>query len=128
MDKANFLESIDISGLEDLIPTKHKALLEWVKQRLEWSKEGMRDHQDNWKKQYVNYRGTRITTKEAWQSNIVIPVFKEIVRIKVPLYMNILFSNNLESFDILPGEEEDEEGAPLVKSILAYQQRQVARD
>ena len=126
MAKADFLENI--SDIEDLLPTKQRALLKWVLQRLEWSKEGMREHLDKWKQQYVNYRGTRITTKEAWQSNIVIPVFKEIVRIKVPLYMNILFSNNLESFDILPGEEEDEQGAPLVKSILAYQQRQVARD
>ena len=126
MAKADFLENI--SDIEDLLPTKQRALLNWVLQRLEWSKEGMREHLDKWKQQYVNYRGTRITTKEAWQSNIVIPVFKEIVRIKVPLYMNILFSNNLESFDILPGEEEDEQGAPLVKSILAYQQRQVARD
>lgn len=129
-DKANFLlESLkDVSDVEDLIPTKHRELLQFVKQRLEWSKEGMRENHDNWRKQYLNYRGTRITTKEAWQSNIVMPVFKEIVRIKVPLYMNILFSNNLESFDILPGEEEDEQGAPLVKSVLAYQQRQVARD
>ena len=129
MARADFMENLeDITSLEDLVPTKHRSLLEWVKQRLEWAKEGMRENQDNWKKQYTNYRGTRITTKEAWQSNIVMPVFKEIVRIKVPLYMNILFSNNLESFDILPGEEEDEQGAPLVKSILAYQQRQVARD
>ena len=127
--KANFLEEIDdINELGDLDSTKHRALLEWVQQRLDWAKEGMRENHDNWQKQYVNYRGTRIATKEAWQSNIVIPVFKEIVRIKVPLYMNILFSNNLESFDILPGEEEDEQGAPLVKTILAYQQRQVARD
>jgi len=126
VNTAEFLKEVET--VEDLVPTKHRALLEWVKQRLEWAKEGMRENQDNWEKQYVNYRGTRITTKEAWQSNIVIPVFKEIVRIKVPLYMNILFSNNLESFDILPGEEEDEQGAPLVKSILSYQQRQVARD
>ena len=126
VDTAEFMKEVE--DLEDLVPTKHRSLLQWVKQRLDWAKEGMRENHDNWAKQYVNYRGTRISTKEAWQSNIVMPVFKEIVRIKVPLYMNILFSNNLESFDILPGEEEDEQGAPLVKSILAYQQRQVARD
>ena len=126
---ANFLEQItDVADLEDLAPTKHRALLQYIKERLERSKEGMREHHDNWRRQYTNYRGTRITTKEAWQSNIVMPVFKEVVRIKTPLYMNILFSNNLESFDIVPGEETDEEGAPLVKSVLAYQQRQVARD
>jgi len=126
VNTAEFLNEVE--DMEDLVPTKHRALLEWVKQRLEWAKEGMRENHDNWQRQYINYRGTRISTKEAWQSNIVVPVFKEIVRIKVPLYMNILFSNNLESFDILPGEESDEQGAPLVKTILSYQQRQVARD
>ena len=108
--------------------TKHQKLLEFILNRFEYAKKGIKDSQDKWKRFYDNYRGTQIATKDIWQANYVVPIFKEIVRIKVPLYLNILFSNGIKSFDIEPGEIDDEEQAPLVKDVLIYQCRNIGKE
>lgn len=113
---------------EELDITKHQKLLEYILHRFEYAKKGIKDHHEKWKRHYDNYRGTQIATKDIWQANYVVPIFKEIVRIKVPLYLNILFSNGIKSFDIEPGEVDDEEQAPLVKDTLIYQCRNIGKD
>lgn len=113
---------------EELDITKHQKLLEYILGRFEYAKEGIKDNQKKWKRFYDNYRGTQIATKDIWQANYVVPIFKEIVRIKVPLYLNVLFSNGIKSFDITPGEADDEEMAPLVKDVLIFQCRNVGKD
>jgi len=65
--------------------------------------------------------------KEAWQANYVVTSLKEAIRTKTPLYMNILFSAGLKSFDVKPGEETDEDAIPVLKDILMYQLGNVGR-
>ena len=105
---------------EKLKRTKGQALVDFVLRRYEYSKEKMIERQQGWKSYYEDYRGQFLSTKEAWQANYIIPTLKEIVRIKVPLYINILFSAGIESFEIEPGEEGDEVAVPLLKSKLVY--------
>lgn len=113
---------------EELDISKGAKLLEYILKRFEFAKKGIKNDQEKWKRFYDNYRGTQIATKDIWQANYVVPIFKEITRIKVALYLNILFSNGIKSFDITPGEQDDEEQAPLVKDVLIYQCRNVAKD
>ena len=113
---------------EELDVSKHQKLLEYLLNRFEFAKKGIQPHHEKWKRHYDNYRGTQIATKDIWQANYVVPIFKEIVRIKVPLYLNILFSNGIKSFDIEPGEVDDEEQAPLVKDVLIFQCRNIGKD
>lgn len=88
----------------------------------------MADRHAKWMEYYSDYRGTRSTQKEDWQANYVVTSLKEAERTKVPIYMNILFPADIsKSFDIKPGEEEDEAAIPALKNIIAYQLGNVGR-
>ena len=103
--------------------TKGKALVEFVLNRYNYSKNNMAERHAQWKEYYDDYRGTRSDLKEDWQSNYVVTSLKESVRTKTPIYMNILFpsSDPSKAFDIKPGEESDENAIPALKDIIAYQ-------
>lgn len=109
--------------------TKGKALAEFVLNRYNYSKTNLTDRHAQWAEYYNDYRGTRSDLKEAWQSNYVVTSLKEAVRTKLPIYMNILFPADLsKSFDIKPGEEEDEAAIPALKDIMTYQLGNVGKD
>ena len=105
---------------EKIKKTKGQALVDFVIRRYEYSKEKMLSRQQSWKEYYEDYRGKTIDTKESWQANYIIPTLKEVVRTKVPLFMNILFSAGIESFEIEPGEVGDEISTPLLKTKLIF--------
>ena len=110
--------------------TKGKALVEFVLNRYNYSKNNMTDRHAQWAEYYDDYRGTRSDLKEKWQSNYVVTSLKESVRTKTPIYMNILFpsSDPSKAFDIKPGEESDENAIPALKDIIAYQLGNVGKD
>lgn len=107
--------------------TKEDRLLELVLGAYMYGREGMEPYQNEWKDHYLNYKGTRSDVKEDWQANYTCSTLKEITRVKVPLYMNILFSKGINSFDIKPGDIEDEEKIPILKDILQYQLRNIGK-
>lgn len=113
---------------EKIIKHKDEVLVEFVKKRYQHAKDNIGQRHEKWKEFYDDYRGTLLATKEPWQSNYIIPSLKEALRIKIPLYMNILFSNGLKSFDIEPGEESDEATIPLLKSLFNYQLNNVGKN
>jgi len=109
--------------------TKGKALVEFVLSRFNYSKNNMAERHAKWLQYYEDYRGTQSDTKEPWQSNYTVTSLKEAVRTKLPIYMNILFPADLsKSFDIQPGEENDEAIIPALKDIMAYQLGNVGRN
>lgn len=114
---------------EEDTKTKGKALVEFVLNRYEYSKNNMAERHGKWLEYYENYRGTESDLKEIWQANYVITSLKEAIRTKIPIYMNILFSADpAKSFDIKPGEEDDEAAIPALKDMLAYQLGNVGKD
>jgi len=125
MAKANFLENEEI---EVKVYTKRDALLEHLMEKFLYARESMQPHQEKWKVFNETYKGTRSETKEDWQANYTTSTLKELVRVKVPLYLNILFSKGIDSFDIKPGDIDDEEKTPIIKDILRYQLRNIGKD
>jgi len=107
--------------------TKGEALVQFVLRRYNYSKTNMAAKHAKWMEYYQDYRGTQSAGKEAWQANYVVTSLKEAIRTKTPLYMNILFSAGLKSFDVKPGEETDEDAIPILKDILIYQLGNVGR-
>jgi len=101
--------------------TKGEALVQFVLKRYNYSKTNMAAKHAKWMEYYQDYRGTQSEGKEAWQANYVVTSLKEAVRTKTPLYMNVLFSAGLKSFDIKPGEKTDEDAIPVLKDIITYQ-------
>ncbi len=124
--KAAFLEKTEQS-VENKEYSKKEKLRQYVLEKYVYGREGMEPYQNEWKEHYLNYKGTRSDVKEDWQSNYTCSTLKEISRVKVPLYMNILFSKGIDSFDIKPGELEDEEKIPILKDILKYQLRNIGK-
>ena len=106
---------------------KSDALTEFVLNRFEYSKMNMMGRHSAWREYYDDYRGTRLGNKEPWQANYIIPCLKESVRTITPIYLNILLSAGLKSFDIKPGERTDKKMADLLKDVLVYQLDGVAR-
>ena len=108
--------------------TKGDALIDHLMEKFFYAREGMQPYHTKWKEFNETYKGTRSNTKEEWQANYTTSTLKEIVRVKVPLYLNILFSKGIDSFDIKPGDVDDEEKAPIIKDILRYQLRNIGQD
>ena len=123
---AKFLEKNKETG-EIIEYTKREKLRVFVLERFIYGREGMAPYQEEWKEYYLSYKGTRSDVKEDWQANYTCSTLKEIARVKVPLYMNILFSKGTDSFDITPGDIDDEEKIPILKDILKYQLRNVGK-
>ena len=109
-------------------PTRDDNMLQWVLERLGISMEALRPRHMEWKDHYMRYRGVQSDTKEPWQANYSIQALKEVVRIKVPLYLNILFSRGIKSFDIEAGDISDEDKLQIVKDVLIYQLRNIGRE
>ena len=113
---------------EEKVKTKGEALVEFVLNRFGYSKDEMLAKQGKWREFYEDYRGSTLANKEAWQANYIVPSLKECIRIKTPLYMNILFSAGIKSFDVEAVEENDEPMIPLIKSLTTYDLNNIGRD
>lgn len=100
--------------------TIEEALKDFVLDRYNYASTELQDRHDKFRRFYNSYRGTRNSKKYFWQSDYVIPSLKEALRIKIPLYLNIIFSNAYDSFDIEPGSKDDEEKIYYVKNLLRY--------
>lgn len=114
--------------IEEKAKTKGEALVEFVLNRFGYSKDEMLSKQGKWREFYEDYRGSTLANKEAWQANYIVPSLKECIRIKIPLYMNILFSAGIKSFDVEAVEENDEPMIPLIKSLTTYDLTNVGRN
>ena len=126
MAQAEFLKQKE--DVVELEVTKGERIVEYVLEKFMYAREGMEPYQSGWKDHYLNYKGTRSDVKEDWQANYTCSTLKEITRVKVPLYMNILFSKGIDSFDMKPGDIDDEEKIPYVKDVLKYQLRNIGKN
>lgn len=107
--------------------TKKEKLGLFVLEKFVYGREGMEPYQSIWRDHYLAYKGTRSDVKEDWQANYTCSTLKEITRVKVPLYMNILFSKGIDSFAMEPGDLSDEEKIPILKDVLSYQLRNIGK-
>ena len=103
------------------------VLKAYVLDQWTYSADNIMDRHDAMRRYYDQYRGTRTTRKQFWQADYVIPSLKEAIRIKIPLFLNILFSQGYESFDIEPGCKEDEHKMFYIKNLLIYGLRKMGK-
>ena len=129
MATAEFLRLTQDKDIEEEIKeySKEEKLKQYVLEKFKYGREGMEPYQEIWRNFFLSYKGTRSEVKEDWQANYTTSTLKEIARVKVPLYMNILFSKRMDSFDMEPGELEDEEKIPILKDVMKYQLRNMGK-
>ena len=129
MATAEFLRLTQNKDIKEEIKeySKEEKLKQYVLEKFKYGREGMEPYQEIWRNFFLSYKGTRSEVKEDWQANYTTSTLKEIARVKVPLYMNILFSKRMDSFDMEPGELEDEEKIPILKDVMKYQLRNMGK-
>lgn len=103
------------------------ALRDFVLDQWNYSKRELQTRHSDMRRFYDQYRGQSDPSKDFWQANYIIPSLKEALRIKIPLFMNILFSNGYDSFDVEPGASQDEGKMFYIKNLLSYGLRNVGK-
>ena len=103
-----------------VVKKKNEVLLDFVMTEYNRAKRFWDPYHDDWKKMRDQYKGILLVGKEIWQSNIIVPTLKKIVRALCSHYINILLSKGAESFDIAPGEESDKKNAELLRYKIIY--------
>ncbi len=103
-----------------VINTKEDLLVSFVLTKFEEGTTYWRDIQNKWKSIQKNYKGVYEIAKGVFDSNVSIPYLKKIIRNKVAHFMEILLSRGAESFDIEPGEINDEQNSDLLRGLIIY--------
>ncbi len=105
---------------KQVVKKKSEVLKDWVNNHYQIGTRFWKPYQDEWKKQRAQYDGILVAGKELWQSNIIVPTVKKVVRALCSHYINILLSKGAESFDLAPGEESDKKNAELLRYKMIY--------
>lgn len=101
------------------INTKEDLLIDYVLTRLEIAKTYWGPIQSQWQDIKSNYTGV-YTEEKSTEANINLPLLKKIVRNKTAHFIEMLLSRGAESFDLEPGEKDDETNAPLLRLKIVY--------
>lgn len=84
---------------------------------------------ENWRKPFENvwdeiyrlYMNSKEKRKTPSRSNITVPIAFQTIEAAVPKIVNTIFSSQIEFFDVIPTNPEDEEFASVIKLLLSYQ-------
>ena len=103
-----------------LIRTKEEQLLDYVKERYEVATTYWKPIQDEFRVIRDNYSHNYTIEEKSTDANINVPILKKVVRNKVAHFAEMLLSRGAESFDLEPGEEDDNENSERLRLKLVY--------
>lgn len=104
-----------------VINTIESQLLEYVLECYETAKTYWNPIQETWQEIKNNYTGTYTVEEKTTKANINVPLLKKVVRTKVSHFAEMLLSRGAESFDLEPGDvEEDEPNSENLRLKLVY--------
>ena len=103
-----------------LIKTKEEQLLDYVKERYEIATTYWKPIQDEFRVIRDNYSHNYTIEEKSTDANINVPILKKVVRNKVAHFAEMLLSRGAESFDLEPGEEDDNENSERLRLKLVY--------
>ena len=103
-----------------VIETIEDLLLDYVLTRYETAKTYWGPIQEGYQA-IKNNRTSTHTVEKKTEANINVPILKKVVRNKVSHFAEMLLSRGAESFDLEPGDvEEDEENSENLRDLLVY--------
>jgi len=84
---------------------------------------------ENWRKPFENiwdevyrlYMNSKEKRKTPSRSNITVPIAFQIIEAAIPKIVNTIFASQIEFFDVIPTNPDDEEFASVIKLLLNYQ-------
>ncbi|HDY90168.1 MAG TPA: hypothetical protein ENH82_18870 [bacterium] len=103
-----------------VIETKEDLLLDYVLTRYDTAKTYWQPIQESWQIIKNNYTGTYTVEEKTTEANINVPLLKKVVRNKVAHFAEMLLSRGAESFDLEPGEADDDENSENLRLKLIY--------
>ena len=104
----------------NVINTKEDLLRDFVNTKFKEAYDYWNPIQEEWRQIKANYKQAYTTEEDELKTNISLPYLKKIIRNKCSHYMDILLSRGAESFDLEPGEEEDEKNAELLQGKIVF--------
>lgn len=104
----------------NVINTKEDLLRDFVNTKFKEAYDYWNPIQEEWRQIKANYKQAYTTEEDELKTNISLPYLKKIIRNKCSHYMDILLSRGAESFDLEPGEEEDEKNAELLQRKIVF--------
>jgi len=103
-----------------VINTIEDLLLAFVLEKYETAKTYWMTIQENYRKIKNNYTGTSTVEEKTTDANINVPILKKVVRNKVAHFAEMLLSRGAESFDLEPGEIDDEANSENLRLKMVY--------
>jgi len=103
-----------------VINTIEDLLLGFVLERYETAKAYWEPIQENYQKIKDSYTGTSTVEEKSTDANINVPILKKVVRNKVAHFAEMLLSRGAESFDLEPGEIDDEANSENLRLLVVY--------
>ncbi len=103
-----------------VINTIEDLLLAFVLERYEIAKTYWKPIQEGYQKIKDSYTGTSTVEEKTTDANINVPILKKVVRNKVAHFAEMLLSRGAESFDLEPGEIDDEANSENLRLLMVY--------
>jgi len=74
-----------------------------------------------WDEVYRLYMSTKERRKTPTRSNITVPIAFQIIEAAVPKIVNTIFASQIEFFEVIPTNPEDQEFAEVIQLLISYQ-------
>lgn len=103
-----------------VINTIEDLLLAFVLERYETAKTYWQPIQEGYQRIKDSYTGTSTVEEKTTDANISVPILKKVVRNKIAHFAEMLLSNGAESFDLEPGEINDEANSENLRLKVIY--------
>lgn len=100
---------------------KQKKLVDTYMKKFQAWENWRKPFEDVWDEVYRLYMNSKEKRKTPSRSNITVPIAFQTIEAAVPKIVNTIFSSQIEFFDVIPTNPEDEEFASVIKLLLSYQ-------
>lgn len=100
---------------------KQKKLVDTYMKKFSSWENWRKPFEDVWDEIYRLYMNSKDKKKTPTRSNITVPVAFQIIEAAVPKIVNTIFASQIEFFEVIPTNPEDDEFAKVIQLLLSYQ-------
>lgn len=104
----------------EMMDKQNKIVDQYIKKFTSWEA-WRKPFEDVWDEIYRLYMNSKDKRKTPTRSNITVPVAFQIIEAAVPKIVNTIFASQIEFFEVIPTNPEDQEFAQVIQLLLSYQ-------
>jgi hypothetical protein len=104
----------------EMMDKQNKIIDQYMKKFSSWEN-WRKPFEDVWDEIYRLYMNSKEKKKTPSRSNITVPVAFQAIEAAVPKIVNTIFASQIEFFEVMPTNPEDQEFAQVIQLLLSYQ-------